>query len=390
MRDRKCDRAPGTSKPVSEILRILASRKSGNLPADMKKVLTALAQIQKAETLKHHNAVRALICLNSTDISISSMGMTWLQGQSIDEADQKVYGFTVAKETPRKIVEALSWVMSLSGPTVLAFDQLDPIVTQFDLRASSQTMPDEKAMAQSIILEIGGGLGAIRDTARNTIVVVSCVENTWQVLRNSVPAPFLARFQPAFALGVVNQSELARAIVRSRLQQAYRRTGFEPPYATWPFREEWFASVRTSTPREILMNCDGHQRDCLSRGEVFEAQKIEQRTRPIGPRRTPDWKSWIFNTVRLIAASDPDVILDENHEDERLAPLLQNALRCLLHELELPRTVDGLVDSEFTGGRTTRPLHARLRLIFHEEKGREEHFCVRGLHAPIPAPIRLG
>ena len=62
-----------------------------------------------------------------------------------------------------------------------------------------------------------------------------------------------------------------------------------------------------------------------------------------------------------------------------MAPLLRSALECLLHERDLPPNVGAMVDTEFTGGATTRPLHARLRLIFHEENEREEHYCVRAL-----------
>ena len=59
--------------------------------------------------------------------------------------------------------------------------------------------------------------------------------------------------------------------------------------------------------------------------------------------------------------------------------LLQTALECLLHERDLPPNIDSFVDTEFTGGTTTRPLHARLRLIFQKENDREEHYCVRAL-----------
>src|SRR5204863_6514700 len=41
--------------------------------------------------------------------------------------------------------------------------------------------------------------------------------------------------------------------------------------------------------------------------------------------------------------------------------------------------VGALVDTAFGGGNTTRPLHARLRLIYHKENEREEHFCLRAL-----------
>ena len=46
---------------------------------------------------------------------------------------------------------------------------------------------------------------------------------------------------------------------------------------------------------------------------------------------------------------------------------------------DLPPDIDSFVDTEFTGGEKTRPLHARLRLIFQNENEREEHFCVRAL-----------
>ena len=51
---------------------------------------------------------------------------------------------SVYQEQPSKIVEALSWFMSLSGPMVLAFDQLDPIVTQLHYRKQGDQLPKSK------------------------------------------------------------------------------------------------------------------------------------------------------------------------------------------------------------------------------------------------------
>jgi hypothetical protein len=79
------------------------------------------------------------------------------------------------------------------------------------------------------------------------------------------------------------------------------------------------------------------------------------------------------------AEANPAAIVEVGHEDEHLAPLLQNALHCLLHEHDLPDDVDAQVDEHFTGGSKTQPLHARLRLVFVSEKNREEHFCLRAL-----------
>ena len=150
----------GPNKPVTQILSILAERKSKDLQGDIGKVLSALSRVFPKETLKYQNVVRALICLNSDDFSISSLGLTWLQGQTLEDDERKALGFTVNQEQPSKIVEALSWFMSLSGPMVLAFDQLDPIVTQLHYRKQGDQSTEEQATAEAIIVEIGSGLGS--------------------------------------------------------------------------------------------------------------------------------------------------------------------------------------------------------------------------------------
>lgn len=176
----------GPNKPVAQILSMLAERKSKDLQGDIGKVLAALSKVFRKETLKYQNVVRALICLNSDDLSISSLGMTWLQGQALEDDERKALGFSANCEQPSKIVEALSWFMSLSGPMVLAFDQLDPIVTQLHYRKQGVQSTEEQATAEAIIVEIGSGLGSLRDVTRNTLTIISCVESTWQILGNTV------------------------------------------------------------------------------------------------------------------------------------------------------------------------------------------------------------
>jgi GTPase SAR1 family protein len=378
----------GPNKPVSEILHILAERKSKDLPGDIKKVLNALAQSYAKERpdvrkrlLKHQNVVRALICLNSEDFAVSSLGMTWLQGQSIEPADREAFGFTNPQEQPRKIVEALSWFMSLSGPTVLAFDQLDPIVTQLHYRKLGEHSPEEQSIAESIIVEIGGGLGAMRGTTRKTLTVVSCVETTWEILSGTAVKNYLDRFEPAWALRSVRSGAVARSVVQQRLTAAYAEVGYQPKFGSWPFRPEAFEALKNDTPREVLKKCELHRQSCLRKGvvtllETFGPDPNENEF--VDPRKE-SFAELDKRLVELAGQCDLEALREEKHEDERLAPLLQTALQCLLHERTLPDEVDGLVDSEFTGGTTTRPLHARLRLIFRKENEREEHFCVRAL-----------
>jgi hypothetical protein len=311
----------GPSKPVGQILSLLAERKSTDLRGDIQKVLAALGRIHPKETLRHQNVVRALICLNSADYGISSLGMTWLQGQILEETDRAKFGFTTPRELPRKIIEALSWFMSLSGPTILAFDQLDPIVTQLHYRESGETSLEEQSVAKSIIVEIGSGLGAMRDTTRNTLTVVSCVETTWDILSGTVLKTFVDRFEPHWRLKAVGTGSIAQAIVRNRLASAYAKSGFEPTYPSWPFRPEAFESVRLDTPREVLKKCDLHRQRCLRAGVVEEfadfGQGGENGDRAGGEAR---FQQLDDRLVRLKGECDPASLAEEKQEDERLAP----------------------------------------------------------------------
>jgi hypothetical protein len=371
----------GPSRPVGEILTILAERKSTNLKGDINKVLMALNRVYPRETLKHQNVVRALICMNSEDYATCSMGMTWLQGQPIEETDRAALGFTVCQEQPRKIIEALSWFMGLSGPTILAFDQLDPIVTQLHYRKLGEASPEEQSLAESIIIQIGSGLGAIRDTTRNTLTVVSCVETTWDILSGTVLKTFIDRFESPWRLDAVGVPAVARMVAESRIAPVFRDSKIVTPYSSWPFRPEAFEDLKLDTPREVLKKCERHRQSCLAKGEVTELGHFNGQVGGIGEVKKNEerYQGLDRRLAEFVAQGDPAFLLEEKQEDQRLAPLLQNALQCLLHENELPVDVGGIVDSEFTGGATTRPLHARLRLVFHNESEREEHFCVRAL-----------
>jgi hypothetical protein len=368
------------TKPAAEILAILARQKSTDLARDIQKPLGALYKVHPAEVMKYHNTIRALVCWNSDDFSIASTGQAWLLGQEIDAEDCSTLGFDKPREEPRRIVEALSWIMSLSGPTVLAFDQLDPIVTQLAFQRASEASNEERFGAEAIISGIGGGLGALYDVTKRTLVVVSCVESTWHTLEGTVLKTFLDRFVlPPDTLGAVQHRAVAEAVVRNRLADAFRVAGFKPPYPTWPFRPEAFDELALSTPREVLKKCEAWRQHWLHRGAVDETSAFTLPDGKAQPVVNLDRLDQTFDAFQ--AEANPAAMIKVGHEDEQLAPLLRTALHCLLHEHDLPDDVDAQVDEHFTGGSKTQPLHARLRLVFVSEKNREEHFCVRALQA---------
>ena len=373
----------GPSKPVAQVLKLLADRKSEDLRGDMNKVLQAMHKVWPAETLKYQNVIRAVICMNSDDFATTNLGQVWLQGQALEPEDKKALGFTAEAESPRRIIEALSWFMSLSGPAVLAFDQLDPIVTQLHYRRLGDPSTEEQAAAESIIAEIGGGLGALRDVTHATLTVVSCIETTWEFLLNTVLKSSLDRFEGVRTMGPLRAPELARTIAAERLAPAFRAAGVTPAYPTYPFLPEAFDSLALSQPREVLKRCKAHLDAMLERGRVTEIARLDA---PPGahPAQPPHSTTFDQEFDALRRQADPARILEEKHEDERLAPLIRAGLSCLLHEIDPPSDVDAKLEVDFTGGSKTAPLHARLHRIYHKELDREEHYSVRAIQHANP------
>lgn len=374
------------SEPIRSVVRKLAGRKTSDLVRDVNRVLGAMRETYgQGGILQNQNVIRALIALNSEDFQISNIGHTWLQGYSIEEEDRRQLGFTVASESPKNIVASLSWLMSLAGPTILAFDQLDAVVTQLHIATEggdSDSTREEVAVAHSIIQRIGEGLGSIHHTLPRTFPVVSCIEATWGILAERFIDPVKDRFElPPRVLRALPTPEVARAIVQSRLSLTYKRIGFEPPYPTWPFSSEAFEGLTGVAPRSLLKLCDQHRKSCLHAGVITELPRFVGEAASDPPAKGSSIEITHIDEAfeRLRKQAEPQWLLEEKKDDERLAPLLQASCRCILRESNLPDHIDAQVEAEFQGGSTTRPLHSRVRMIYHNESDREQHCCVRAL-----------
>ncbi|MGC1272815.1 MAG: DUF87 domain-containing protein [Planctomycetaceae bacterium] len=366
------------------VLATLAERKSERLSKDITQVIELLKHKFRKETMQHQDVVRALICLNSTDNTIANAGMAWLQAQAIEDDLRLGLAFQKSQESSRAIVKGLSWIMSLAGPAVVAFDQLDPIVHQvgqWNFTAPSDDEP-EREKARAIVSQIGGGFGAIRDTVTNTLSIICCVEPTWHLLNELVLTTYRDRFEAPVRLPNLEKPLIAEAIIRERLAAAYSEHSCEPPYPTWPFKAEAIHSLLHATPREVLKLCEAHRKTCIEAGTVTEWRGASTDTTTQTTKVVVDAFAALDEQFdRYCREADITALLDEKLEDERLGPLFQTAFSCLLHERDtsLPSDIDRFVDVEFSGGKTTKPLHARLCLVFHSENSREEHYCVRAL-----------
>ena len=84
-----------------------------------------------------------------------------------------------------KVVEGLSWLMSLVGPTLIAVDQIDAIVSASNAKARARAAQtrEEEAEAQEIVALLTQGLMDIHEKKRRAVTVLSCLEATWEILK---------------------------------------------------------------------------------------------------------------------------------------------------------------------------------------------------------------
>ncbi|QDV66585.1 AAA-like domain protein [Rosistilla carotiformis] len=369
-------------RPVHEVLVTLTQNRPQTLKRNIDKILGYLQRYNggrhQTNTLKHQDAIRAICCLNSEDIETQSVGYAWLQGQQLESQASQGFGFVRDVALPREIIKGIIWYMSLNGPTVVAFDQLDPIVHQVGQRQFRDVAEQEQAASDQIVQQIGAGLASMRELEW-TLPIVACIESTWHILPEICLASQLDRFHEPSVLQPTSDGSIAEMIGK-RLSDGYRKAGFEPPYPTWPFTSDALAQLSDNTPRHALKVCDQYRRKFLTQQAVEEVSSIE--AKPNGARPDRSESSRLDDRFQeLREGVDAETLLDEKAEDERLAPLYDAAMRCLMieHQDRVPADVDVIVEREFAGGANAKPLHARVRFVFHNERGRELHFCVRGL-----------
>ncbi len=341
-------------------------------------ILQALSQKDRQATTKFQDVIRAVLLLNSNDIDVFNAGSCWLQGLEIEREDKTKFGFSRASMSSVGIVEGLSWLMSLRGPSLLALDQLDSIVTQHHLGGGTDRNPnsDEQRLSKSIIEGIGGGLMALRDKTHQTLILVSCLPDTWSILKSHVVQSFKDRFRDEIFLGPILKQSVAEEIVALRLQQSYKKVGYVSPYSTYPFATEFFDAAREQLPRRILQRCDKHREQCLKNGSIEELHSFSIEVESDLSHFTVELDRDFATIKQRVKTAD---LLNEQDEDEKLGVLLQTACYCLIKENPTSDSIDVNVEIERRTRSSYPSLHARVRLVFHSEGDREKHLCLRAL-----------
>lgn len=328
----------------------------------------ALMSVDASRALKHLDVFRALCLLRSQDFAVVGLAHAWLQGYEADPAERAALGFRTPPPAPIELVRGMCWIMALSGPTLIAVDQIDGIIETSRL-AAEDGIEAEAGLAEVL----AAGLLELSIVCDRSMSVVTCLEESWERLSARSLQPMLQRLAEPTVLVGMNQREAALALVAGRLGPAYAAAGFAPPFPTWPFSERAIdeATAVAMTPRVLLMRCDAFRRRCLADGTATVCDSLgTPSTAATPPKAEKD-----FDLAAACARADIAGIRSD--EDGWLGQVLRDAFDLYALEDDPDDALD--VASKGEPDQKIPPLHGRLIFIHRDENDRERHVCYRAL-----------
>ncbi|WP_433378598.1 helicase HerA domain-containing protein [Actinoplanes sp. CA-142083] len=340
---------------------------------------------------KHHRQIgmdcqdtaRALALQASGSTSAQDIGYGFLCSNDEEQpGDRAAWGMRRGKRSAQEIVRDISRLLALTGPTIVAVDQIDVLIAQ---SVKSTAAGDRANWQTSLLLEqIAGGLMSLRESTRRTLSVVACLPKTWQDIKDQVTDTVQDRFREAVRLKEIPSRQVGEALVARRFASRFAEVDFEPPYPTWPVQPGAFAEAEQFTPRELLRTVDRHVRACLADGEIRELEHLlyavpERPEVPVAdePATGSETAGFDARHDELLKISDPGPAFHKDTEDVIVPELLRAGLTAWIAE-QGPAGEMYAIDPQ-SGGKPA--LHARLRRALDANDEDEEHWSFRAIAA---------
>jgi hypothetical protein len=245
---------------------------------------------------------RSLAMLNATDPLARDIGESYLTSQEESEAGEwKAWGLRGPVRSAHEIVGQLSQLLALTGPALIALDQLETLISNYagsseysTASESTRSATDQDSVKQVpipevdlLIEQIGAGLTGMRETTRRTLTVVTCFYATWQRIRQRAVASVDDRFRQR-RLTQVPSPDVGRELVEAHFQPRFAEARVTPAYPTWPILPEAFADAPRFTARALLRRVDAHVQSCLRAGVIRQLARLEDSASDVPPPAQAD------------------------------------------------------------------------------------------------------
>ncbi|NBE95822.1 ATP-binding protein [Nonomuraea sp. KC401] len=305
--------------------------------------------------------------------------------EEAEDGDRQAWGMGKGVKDHHDIAVELSTILALTGPSVIAVDQIDAILGHSRAGTASGAQAGDEPR-KDVIDEIAAGLMALRHATQRSLCLVACLPASWSLIKERAIGTVQDRFRTSLILTTLASADIARSLVERRFAVAFENAGCTPPGPLWPIAPDAFATAPGLTPRTLLRRISAHVETCRVEGRATLLERFHQD--PPAPPLTggapavseADLARLDARFAGLRAQADPSDAFDPAHEDELAPPLLAAGLSAWITE-------QGDAGRAFSvdppPGR--RPsLHARLRQELDPDSEEQRHWTFRMIGAPHP------
>jgi hypothetical protein len=351
---------------------------------DLDAFAAGLRRIDPTLNLLRQDTARALILLASPRHDQWEAGSCFLSCDELDTEERRAWGIRSLRRQPKQLVAELSRLLSLSGPSVLAVDQIDALV---DLVHTAS----EGAVDRSLVAKVAADLMALRDTMHRTLTVIASLPDTWKYVTDNAVGTVGDRFRMARQLRNIPNADVGRLMIEKRFAADFADIGFHPPYPTWPIRPVAFDGATGYTARRLLQRIAAHVRTCLRDQTVRELDQLDdatdggtggddrgQRAMPGGSPLASEGNLAALDArfAELREGASVMEAFDPETEDLAVPSLLRAGLESWIRERG--DAMDGLFFLE-RPPRKDPPLHACLRMMVDERTERQRRWSFRAI-----------
>jgi hypothetical protein len=348
---------------------------------DVDAFVSGLRAMDRQLAMECADTARALVLYASEDATTNRIGDYYLGGFGESKSGERErWGIRPQPTSALTQVHDITRLLALTGPIVIAVDQLDTLIAQSALRTQDIGRGGDEDM---LVAQIADGLMRLREVTRRTVTVLACLPKTWTQIKTKAADTVPDRFRESLTVGRVKDAKLGRALVEQRLGVAYKGMGFVPPHPAWPVADSAFEGTwEETTPRELLKRIGAHIDSCLRTGQVRELTTFgDDGPRPVEPVRPapkPDRFAELDRQFEeLRAAADTSMLLDQRTEDKVMPGLLSAALRGWITEVG-DDNMEWVCETRKGG----TELHAWLTRTVDETSDLQEHWAFRTISAP--------
>jgi len=331
--------------------------------------------------------LRALVLAASADFDLQDLGDAFLRSNdALDHQQRTFWGLPNAVLTSQQVARDISWLLSLSAPTIVAIDQIDTLIAQSRQQTDAETgsfTPEQGTQLDSI----AHGLMGLRENLVSTVPVVSCLPAAWTFIADNTVESVKDRYPVKEYLSQIPTREIGVEIVAKRFAAQYAEASFTPPHPTWPIAPEAFDDVITYNPRTLLRAVNDHIQYCLRSNHITELSDLGKSPVKIDETTTPPVETDLAKLDARFAElrADADLAaLDADDEDDEVPAILGAGLDAWIAEA-------GVVEHKFT--RDADPgrkpaLHGRIRRILDDITDDQEHWGFRAIAATHPISVQ--